>query len=259
MMQSMAATYSAGSPSRAALGAAAKPAAVLVWLTVGAIGTAAAAENGRLTGTIDKPKLVKAVFAKDRMSEEKDRIYQGRIDGKTGQFVVEGLPVDAVYDLIIDYDGGRLEGVNLKVPPSDYEEEQPLTKEDMAALKKTCINQSPFEDKIEVLAIEGNCQHAAILLNKLRTRPFYESKPGEVIWRLELWHFEKPEETWVKDQDELFIVFYRERLQKRVFDKKALTLDPRLGGHKPTAKKPALSLGKIELPGQDPGIRLRRN
>jgi hypothetical protein len=218
---------------------------------------ASAAEKGRITGTVDKPKLVKAVFAKDRMSEEKDRIYPGKIDAKTGTFVVDGLALDAMYDLVIDYDAGRLEGVSLKVPPSDFEEEQPLTKEDLATLKKTCIVQSPFEDKIEVLAIEGNCQHAAILLNKLRTRPFYESKPGEIIWRLELWHFEKPEETWVKDQDELFIVFYRERLLKKVFDKKALTLDPKLGGLKPTAKKPALALGKIELPGKETGIRIR--
>jgi hypothetical protein len=228
----------------------------LGWLT-GA--TAQAADKGRLTGTVDKPKQVKTVFAKDRMSEEKDRIYPGKIDVKTGEFVVEGLPLNATYDLVIDYDGGRLEGVNLKVPPSDFEEEQPLTKEDIAALKKTCVNQSPFEDKIEVLCVEGNCQHAAVLLNKLRTKPFYESKPGEAIWRLELWHFEKPEETWVKDQDELFIVFYRERLQKKAFDKKALTLDPHLGGHKPNAKKPALALGKVELPGKETGIRLRKN
>ena len=33
------------------------------------------------------------------------------------------------------------------------------------------------------MTITGNIQHAAVILNKLRTKPFYESKPGEVIWR----------------------------------------------------------------------------
>ena len=70
-------------------------------------------------------------------------------------------------------------------------------------------------------------------------------------------HNPKAGETWVKDQDELFITFYRERLQKAAFDKKALTLDPLLGGHKLTAKEPARALGTIKLPAKEPGIRLR--
>jgi hypothetical protein len=216
------------------------------------------AGKGRITGSVDQPKRVTAVFAKDRTSDEKDKTYQGKLDGKTGKFVIEGLPLGATYDVILDFADGRLEGVNLKVPPSDYEEEQPLSKDDIAALKKTVLAQNKFEDRIEFLAIEGNVQHAAVLLNKLRTKPFYESKPGEVIWRLELWHFEKPDDDWVKDQDELFIVFYRERLRKKTFDKKALTLDPRLGGHKLTAGKPTVNLGTIKVPGKEPGIRIRK-
>jgi len=78
-----------------------------------------------------------------------------------------------------------------------------------------------------------------------------------VIWRLELWRFEKPEETWVKVQDELFLVFYRERLQKADFDKKALTLDPALGGLKVTDKETTVDVGKVTLPDKKPGIRLR--
>jgi hypothetical protein len=216
-----------------------------------------AAENGSITGTVDRPELVTAVFAKDRTSDEKDKVYPGKVDAKTGRFVIDGLPLDASYDCVIDFAGARLEGINLKVPPSDFEEEQALAKEDVEALKKTSLAQNKFEDKIEFLSITGNVQHAAVLLNKLRTKPFYESKPGEVIWRLELWHFEKPDETWVKDQDELFTVFYRQRLQKMDFDKKSLTLDPLLGGHKPTAKKSVVDVGAVKLPSKEPGIRLR--
>lgn len=227
---------------------------IAAWLVVS---PARAAEKGSISGTVDRPELVTAVFAKDRTSDEKDKVYPGKVDPKTGRFKIDGLPLEASYDCLIDFAGTRLEGINLKVPASDFEEEQALTKEDIEVLKKTSLAQNKFEDKIEFLSITGNVQHAAVLLNKLRTKPFYESKPGEVIWRLELWHFEKPDETWVKDQDELFIVFYRERLQQADFDKKALTLDPLLGGHKPTAKKLAVELGAVKLPAKEPGIRLR--
>ncbi len=221
------------------------------------------AENkGSLTGSVSRPDRVIKVYAKDRATEQ-DTVYPGKLDAKTGRFVIEGLPLGATYDCVFDLSGGaRLEGVSLKVHPSAYadagEEEQPLTKDDIEALKKTCSNLNKFEDRIEFLAITGNAQYAAVLLNKLREKPFYGSKPDEVIWRLELWHFEKPEETWVKDQDELFVTFYRERSPRKEFAKKALTLDPALGGHKLTAERPSIDLGKIELPAAKPGIRIRK-
>ena len=147
--------------------------------------------------------------------------------------------------------------MNVKVPRSDYEEEQPLSKEDIATIKKKALELNQFEDKIEIMCVVGNLQHAAVVLNKLRTKPFVGSKLGEVIWRLELWHFERPEQTWFKVQDELFQVLYRERLQKAAFDKKTLTLDAALGGLKLTDKRPSVDVGKIVLPAKDPGIRLR--
>jgi hypothetical protein len=235
---------------------------LLIWLLsllAGWPGVSAvhAAEKGRIIGTVNRPATVTAVFAKDRLSEEKDRVYPGKLDRKTGRFVIDGLPLGAVYDCVIDHGGARLEGVNLKVSPSDFEEEQPLTREDVVELKKTVLATNKFEDRIEFLTIRGNAQHAAVLLNKLRTKPFYESKPGEVIWRLELWHFEKPDETWVKDQDELFIVFYRERLQRKDFDKKVVTFDAALGGLRLTARRPVIEVGRVKLPRKEPGIRFR--
>ena len=96
-----------------------------------------------------------------------------------------------------------------------------------------------------------------MVLNKRRTTPFYESKPGEMIWRLEVWHFEKPEEHWLKSQDELGVVLYRERLQKAEFAKKSLTLDPALGGVRPDKKQPNVELGRVLLPSKEPGVRMR--
>jgi hypothetical protein len=215
-----------------------------------------AAETGTIKGKVDRPKEVTAVRAVDR-EEEKDKIYPGKIDAATGTFTIAGLPLGKTYDVVFDAGTVRLEGVNLKVPRSDFEEEQPLAKEDVEALTKAVNLLNKFEDKIEIMTITGNVQHAAVVLNKLRTTPFYESKPGEVIWRLELWRFEKPEETWVKVQDDLFLVLYRERLQKAEFDKKALTLDPALGGLKVTEKETTVDVGKVTLPDKKQGIRLR--
>jgi len=114
-----------------------------------------------------------------------------------------------------------------------------------------------FEDVVEILAVKGNIQHAAVVLNKLRTKPFYDSKPGEVVWRLELWHYERPEETWHKVQDEMFVVMYRERIPRQVYDEKSIVLDPALGGLRPVAEEPKVNLGKVVLPPATPGVRLR--
>jgi hypothetical protein len=213
-----------------------------------------AAETGTIQGTIDKPNLVKAVTAVDRTNDKK---FPGKLDAKTGRFTIEGLPLGAAYDCLIDLDGARLEGVNLKVPRSDYEEEQPLSDDDRKALKASVARLNQFEDQVEVLAIEGNIQHAAVVVHKLRTKAFINSQPGEVVWRLELWRFEKPDETWVKVQDELFLVLYRERLQKKDFEKKSLTLDGALGGLQVTKDKPTLDVGAVQWPSKEPGIRLR--
>jgi len=216
----------------------------------------AAGASGTIAGTLDKSDGVSGVFAIDRSSDKK---YPGKLDGKTGRFAIAGLPLGNAVDCVIDFRGARLEGVNLKVPRSDYEEEQPLSAEDIKTITETARSVNKFENKVEALVVSGNIQHAAVVLLKLRTEPFYESKPGEMIWRLELWHFERPDETWVKTQDELFTVFYRERLQKSVYDKKSITLDPALGGLKPTKEQPTVNLGRIQLSAVQAGIRVRTN
>ena len=216
--------------------------------------SAFAADPGSITGTVDKPEKITAVAAIDRASGKR---YAGILDAKLSRFTIDSLPLEADYDCVIDFEGARLEGVNLKVPRSDYEEEQPLSKEDIETIKTKVLAMNKFEDVVEVMAIRGNIQHAAVLLNKLRTTPFFGSKDGEMIWRPELWHFEKPEETWTKVQDEMFIVLYRERTSKDAFEKKSVTFDESLGGQRPTAKQPKVDLGKVILPSAEPGIRFR--
>jgi hypothetical protein len=219
----------------------------------------AVADTGTIVGTVDKPDAVKSVAAIYRA--DPPVTYPGKLDPKTGQFTILGLPPDKSYDLVIDLtSGARLEGVNLKVKPTDFKDrDPPLIKADEEKFKAITKSLSKFEDVHEFLAVGGNAQHAAVVMNKLRTKPFYESKPGEVVWRLEVWFFAREEldDPWVKEQDTLFVIHYRERLPKADYDKKSITLDPKLGGLKPTPKDAKIDVGKVELPDDKPGIRLR--
>jgi hypothetical protein len=210
---------------------------------------------GTINGTVDKPANVTKLTAINRAA---DKRFPGEIDAKTGAFTIKNLPLGATYDLLFEIGGGvQLEGVNLNVPHSDYEVEQPMTKADVKAVTEAAKSLNQFENNIEVMMILGNIQHAAVVLNKTRTTPFVNQVPGEMIWRLEVWQFEKPDETWIKNQDDLFVVLHRERLQKADFDKKALTLDPALGGVRLSDKQANVELGKVVLPSKERGIRLR--
>jgi hypothetical protein len=229
--------------------------ALVVALTLVAVSPAFAADRGQIVGTVDRAEQVKAVVAVHRDSNNKK--FAGKCDAATGRFTIDGLPVGTEYDVIIDFATARLEGVSFKVQRSDYEEEQPLSDEDIKVIKTKTLELNKFENEVEVLTIEGNIQHAAILLNKRRTTPFYESKPGEIVWLAELWHFERPDETWLKRQDEQFILLYRERLQASDYAKKSLTFDPALGGIAVTAEQSSVDVGRIKLPEGKPGVRLR--
>jgi hypothetical protein len=230
--------------------------AIWILLTSLAVQTVAgAAPKGTITGKVDQGAAVTSIVAIDR--DATDKRHAGTIDATTGEFTIKDLPLGATYDVIIEIKGATLEGVNLKVPHSDFEEEQPQTKEDVTAVKKISMDLNKFENEIEIMGVFGNIQHAAVVLNKLRTTPFYESKPGEIIWRLEVWRFEKPEDHWVKRSDELATVHYRKRCQKDVYAKIALTLEPALGGIELTEKQPDAKLEPVTLPDTKPGVRLR--
>jgi hypothetical protein len=219
------------------------------------LGRATAAEPGVISGKLDRPDVLTAARAVNR--DEPDKKYPGEVDAKTGAFVIKGLPLGATYDVVLEASPAILEGINLKVMRSDFEEEQPLTKDDAETIEKTARSLNKFENKIEVLGVFGNIQHAAIVLNKLRTDAFYGSNPGEMIWRLEVWRFERPDETWIKRQDELATVHYRKRMQKTDFAKVALTLEPALGGIELTDRQPEVKLAPVAAPAAEPGIRLR--
>ncbi len=234
--------------------------ALLVAVVFGAPAETTAQAKGlltpRITGVVTPAKGLTAVAVIERKTRK--RTTGKIVDAATGRFAVAGLATGKIYDLQIDFGSqARLEGINLKVPRSDYVEEQPLAAEDIEVITKKVKKLNKFEDEIRILTIEGNIQHAAILISKLRTRPFFGSKPGELIWRAELWHFERPEETWLKRTDELFTVLYRERMQRSRYIQKSVTFDGRLGGISVSSKLPRVELGRIAAPSTKRGVRLR--
>ena len=211
--------------------------------------------NGRIVGEVDRPETVASVSAVDRAASKS---VAGTFDRATGRFAIAGLEAGTRYDLRVETkSGARLEGVDLAVPRSDFEEEQPLSAEDEKAVAAAARFLQTFEDGVEVLSISGNVQHAAVVLNKTRTKPFYNSKPGEIVWRAEVWRFEKPDETWIKTQDHLFTILYRERLPAKEYAAKSITLDPSIGGLEPTKDQPEVDAGKIILPEVKPGVLFR--
>ena len=212
------------------------------------------AADGIISGRLTQPDGAASVAAVDRESGSR---YNGTIDLQTGEFKIGGLPLGKSYDCIIDYAGARLEGVSMIVPPSDYVEEQPLSEEDIEIITKKVRRLNTFENEVEIMSIEGNIQNAAVMLNKLRTGGFYGSGSGELIWRAELWHFERPEETWVKVQDELFVLYYRERIHASQYAAKCLTFDSALGGIEIKAALPPIDLGDIAPPVAEKGVHYR--
>ena len=213
------------------------------------------APTGTITGTAEAPVRLASVVAVDRESGKR---YPGAFDAAPGKFTITGLPLGGRFDVLIDdRNGARLEGVGLKVAVPDGEDVEPLSAEDVETLKAKMHQLNKFEDEIHLLTVTGNTRYAAVLANKLRTRPFVHSKPGEVVWRCELWHFERPEETWIVAQDELSLVLYRERIPRAEYAKKSVTFDPALGGLTVTRELPTLDLGTVKRPPEAPGVRLR--
>src|SRR5262245_50188778 len=85
---------------------------------------ASAANTGEIVGRVEGG-YVKSATAVHRATRKR---IAGSVDRPSGEFTISGLAVDEAYDVVLDFDGGpRLEGIDLSVPPSDYEEEQPLT------------------------------------------------------------------------------------------------------------------------------------
>src|SRR6059036_3249103 len=102
-----------------------------LWLVLQSM-VGSTAESGSITGAVGPQATLTAVTAIDRTSGKK---IVGAVEPETGKVRIDDLPFDKSFDVIIDFKPAagvglwRLEGVSMKVPRSEYEEEQPLSAE----------------------------------------------------------------------------------------------------------------------------------
>jgi len=177
------------------------------------------------------------------------------------ELVIEGLEVPGRYDLRFKTASGCvIEGWDDKVPESDYVDEQPLSKESKLTILKKMAKTSKrgFADKVVVLDIQGNIQSAAVLVTRLRTRPFVGGayKQGEWVWRVERWQWEFPEEdTWTPYQERPYYALVRKRLYKKDYEALKTTYARHLGGILLTEEQPEVKMGVLKIPHLKPGVR----
>ena len=237
----------------------------------GISGTSANAFGGVIRATLDANEPIKRVWAIQRrvgtLTTSKGKkhdigiyanVHEGKVVGR--KIVIDNLPVPGLYDLKIETGrGGIIVGWDSNVPESDYVKEQPLSKEaKQNILKKLGAEDfSAFPDRMWVLDIQGNIQNAAVLVMKLRMRPFagVAYKPGQWIWRVDRWQWEDPDEhTWVPYQERPFYALVRERLFERQLRAKRICFARHLGGIRLREKRPIVDLGVVKIPRLFPGV-----
>ena len=177
--------------------------------------------------------------------------HEGTVDGKT--LVFADLPVPGRYDLKIETaTGGVMAGWDASVPESDYVGDPPLEEASKKKVFAKLADEqfSAFADRMWVLDVQGNLQSAALLVMKLRMRPFVGGgyKPGEWVFRIDRYQWENPDEqTWVPYQERPFYALVRERLQKNEYEAKRVTFARHLGGIALTEETPEVNLGTVRV------------
>ena len=226
------------------------------------LATAIPASAGTIRATIDSAEPVVQAWViqrKDTNIGVENAPRSIKLAGK--DLVVEGLSVPGRYDLRFKTASGCVvEGWDGHVPESDYVEEQPLGKESkLTILKKMAkIEKRHFADEVIVLDIQGNIQNTAIIVTKLRTRPFVGGayKQNEWVWRVERWQWEFPEEdTWVPYQERPYYALLRKRLYRKDYEALCTTYARHLGGIVLTDEQPEATMGVLKIPLLKPGTR----
>jgi hypothetical protein len=181
----------------------------------------------------------------------------GTIDGHT--ITVTGLTPGLRYDLRIETAMGQIEGWDTLVPPSDYEQEQPLSDTSRAAIfaKIEKMERRAFYDDVAVLDVAGNIHHAAVLVFKFHHRGFVEdvNRGPRLVWRVDRMQYEDPEEqSWVPHPKLALYALQRHRVTRSQYDQLRALYDRRLGGIAVTEASPDVDLGVIVVPAPPLGV-----
>jgi len=168
-------------------------------------------ENGNIAGTISAGKYALSTIeacCRDTSLRYKP-VFWNTSDGR---FEFAGLPGDAIYDIrVTTADGSIFEGADMSMPDWRLEElaaarrdflnmpQQPLlpfTISDAEEITKLVSDTKGFADITRVMIIKGHGRFAAALVELIRTGRVAGVKSGNVIWRTDIWYFERTGNAW---------------------------------------------------------------
>lgn len=189
---------------------------------------------------------VKSATARSNQTKQPS---SGLIDPESHTVTFEKLLPEVSYDLALTLkDNTALQGVSLdwyglEAPKPDV---APLSDDDRKAISDLIRDPKAFENKQNILFIDGNNTRATVLVELIRDKDFHASG-GNIIWRIELWYFENQFGGWAKvvQQNK---VLRRERFKDQAaFDAATSKIKwvPQLGGIKLAKDKPT---SEIVLP-----------
>jgi hypothetical protein len=148
-------------------------------------------------------------------------------DGQATQVeVASGKPVPATLTL---KDGTKLVGVNMSWYAPAKVGDGPISNEDRKEIEGLLTVPS-FYNKVRLLELAGDNQHAVGLVELIRDTEFHASGT-EIVWRVELWYFEFQNGGWAKVSQQNKIVD-RQRFKGREVLEKYLSMTrwvPKLG------------------------------
>jgi hypothetical protein len=208
------------------------------------------------------------------------RVFPARDSGDSMHFIVEDLP-HSVYDIYVEIDGHRVEGVDLAVeappgapvfdwwlpgerltarnfdPAEQFDEDAAVSEQDErdAIRRKFRLNELQqrfdalgqvrrFENFFRVIYASGTAQTATALVELRRDGGHYAEKNDEVVWRAEVWTFTWAWGAWSTEK-RAARVLEQVRMQRDEFERFDRLYDPSLGGISVEAGKTAICTYKL--------------
>ena len=159
------------------------------------------APKGIISGSVTNPERCLGVQLLCRTGHHplRPKVLRADYNRKTGEFRVTGLP-DEVYDLRLLIKGGRIDGADMRLPPQDPSILiPPFTPEDEKAIREVVAHQpKSFMNIHRVVFAKGCCTDAKAVVESIRCHVFHSGKKGDIIWRVDVWTFQKQTGAWVK-------------------------------------------------------------
>lgn len=191
------------------------------------------------------PEKCSAKSAQAITADAKTRV-DANIDSKSHEVRFENLKAAAPFDVSITLsDGTILQGVNLSwygltAAKSDA---APLDDDDRKAITDLIHNPKAFENKQNILYINGDNTRATVLVELIRDKDFHAAD-GNIIWRIELWYFENQFGGWAKVAQQNKVLRRERSKDQAAYDAavKKLKWIPQLGGIKLATDKPSTEI-----------------